>query len=190
MNKKKPILFIGRIIESKGIITLINAYYQIFCDVPLCNPLWIIGGNIPEIHKIRNHPEITEKIKILENQNQLFWWGHLPHNILPFVIRQCLCSCFTSKYEPGGRTILEAMACGIPVIATPYGFAEEVVIPNRTGIIIRNDSLSEWIDNIKKMIESPAWAASLGKNAHALICKQYSMDTFYTKHWKIYVKYQ
>ncbi len=190
MNSKKPILFIGRIIESKGIVTLINAYYQVACDIKLCNPLWVIGGNISEINRMRNHPEIKEKIKVLENRNQLFWWGHLPHDILPFIIRQCLFSCFTSKYEPGGRSILEAMGCGIPVIATPYGFAEEVVIQDQTGIIIRHDSLSEWIISMKKMIKSPEWAVSLGENARKLIREQYNMEAFYTKHWEIYVKYQ
>ena len=189
MNRNKPILFIGRIIESKGIITLINAYYQVAQDIQLCNPLWIIGGNISEINQMRNRPEIKEKIDALEIRNQLFWWGHLPHDILPFIIRKCLFSCFTSKYEPGGRTILEAMACGLPVIATPYGFAEEVVIQNKTGIVIRNDSLLEWVQSMKKMIESPEWAESLGKNAHELICKRYSIKSFQAKHWAIYEKY-
>lgn len=190
MKSKKPILYIGRIIESKGIVTLIQAYSQIAEKLEICNQLWIIGGNHSEIESMRNNPKIKNEILNLEERNLIFWWGHLPHDILPYIIRKCLFSCFTSYYEPGGRTILETMACGLPVIANPYGFAEEVVISHETGFLITNNSLNEWVTYMEFLIKHPAVATKMGKNAQMLIRNKFNMQEFYRKHWDIYKMYQ
>lgn len=188
--ENKPILFIGRIIESKGLKTLINAYYEVVKEIPNCNPLWIIGGNNIEIAQMKKQVEVINALEKLTSLNQIFWWGHLPHNILPFIMRKCLFSCFPSKYEPGGRTILEAMACELPVIASPFGFAEEVVITEKTGILIENGTHEEWRDKIKYLISNPSIAEEMGKNAKRVIMENYNMDIFHQKHLEIYNQFK
>lgn len=185
-TEKKPILFVGRIIESKGLKTLINSYYNVTKEMPNCNPLWIIGGNDLEVKHMKEQPEIADAIDNLSLTNQIFWWGHLPHNILPYLIRKCLFSCFPSKYEPGGRTILEAMACGIPVIASPFGFAEEVVITGQTGLLIEKGTEEEWSNKIAYLILNPLLAEEMGRNAKQVIKEKFNMNIFQQKHLDIY----
>ena len=184
--EKRPILFVGRIIESKGLTTLINAYHEVTKKIPNCNPLWIIGGNNLEVEQMQKKPEIIKTVKDLASSNQIFWWGHIPHDILPYIIRKCLFSCFPSKYEPGGRTILEAMACGLPVIASPFGFAEEVVTTGETGILIETGTQKEWSDKIAYLISNPLVAEEMGKNAKQIIIKKFNIDVFQRKHLAIY----
>ena len=188
--ERKPILFIGRIIESKGLKELISAYYEVTKEIPNCNPLWIIGGNNLEIKEMQEKSEIIKAVEGLTLSNQIFWWGHLPHNILPYIIRKCLFSCFPSKYEPGGRTILEAMACGLPVIASPFGFAEEIVITGKTGILIETGTQKEWSDKIGYLISNPLLAEEMGKNAKQVIRDNFNMDIFQKRHLEIYLKFQ
>jgi len=188
--EKKPILFIGRIIESKGLKMLINAYYEVTKEIPNCNPLWIIGGNDLEVAQMKEQPEIINVVENLTLSNQIFWWGHLPHDILPYIMRKCLFSCFPSKYEPGGRTILEAMACELSVIASPFGFAEEVVITGKTGILIEIGTLEEWKNKIEYLILNPSIASEMGRNAKQVIRENYNMEIFYQKHLDIYYQFQ
>ena len=188
--EKKPILFVGRIIESKGLKTLISAYYEVAKKQINCNPLWIIGGNNLEVEQMQKQPEIAKAVENLTFSNQIFWWGHLPHNILPYIIRKCLFSCFPSKYEPGGRTILEAMACGVPVIASPFGFAEEVVVTGKTGILIEKGTQEEWSEKIAYLISNPLLAEEMGKNAKQTIKEKFNMDIFQQKHLEIYSLFQ
>ncbi len=188
--EKQPILFIGRIIESKGLKTLINAYYEVTKEIQNCNPLWIIGGNNVEVMQMKEQLEIINAVEKLTLSNQIFWWGHLPHDILPYIMRKCLFSCFPSTYEPGGRTILEAMACELPVIASPFGFAEEVVITGKTGILIETGTLEEWKNKIEYLMSNPSIAKEMGKNAKQVIKESYNMEIFYQKHLDIYYQFQ
>jgi glycosyltransferase involved in cell wall biosynthesis len=53
--------------------------------------------------------------------------------------------------EPFGLVMIEAMACGTPVIARPYGSVPEVVVPGRTGFV--GDTLVELAEAVKRLDE-------------------------------------
>ena len=58
-----------------------------------------------------------------------------------------------SRYETFGVVLIEAMACGIPVIATKCGGPQEIVIPS-TGILIEKDDPGELADAVKIIAEN------------------------------------
>jgi glycosyltransferase involved in cell wall biosynthesis len=186
-NKFKPILYIGRLVDSKGIDLLIESYHILFND-GILNQLWIVGGNLNEIEKITTG-DLHRKIEDLSLNNKIYWWGHLPHNLIPYIILNSSVFCFTSKYEPGGRTVLEAMACRIPVIATPHGFAKEAIKSNYNGILLNNRDPEQWACNIKKVLKDPEFAQLMGDNARKTIIENYTMDIFNKKHLEIYKNY-
>ena len=184
-NLKKPIVYFGRLAESKGVNVLIEAYYKLSKE-GITNPLWVIGGN----HKEINHLKQICKVQSteLEETGKLFWWGHVPHEIIPFILKKCSLFCFTSNYEPGGRTILEAMACGLPVLATRCGFAREIIIDNQNGLIIKENSPQAWVSTIKSIIDDTSKCEIMGKKAKNTIKHYYSLDNFYKKHWQCYLE--
>jgi glycosyltransferase involved in cell wall biosynthesis len=188
INTKPPIIYFGRLTDSKGIETLLNAVDILMQREPtLVCPLWIVGGNYQEIDNIKQKTVCSEAIKRLELQGILFWWGHIPHDVLPYLLAKSIMFCFTSKYEPGGRTILEAMASGLVVLATPHGFAEDVIEDGINGYIIRSDNPEVWANKIQTLLKHPEICAEVAINAKATVKDRFSMQQFFDKHWAIYL---
>lgn len=187
VNAKAPIIYFGRLTDSKGVDTLLNAVDILLRRTPsLVCPLWIIGGNYQEIENVRQNSACTDAVRTLESKGILFWWGHIPHEVLPYLLAKCALFCFTSKYEPGGRTILEAMASGLVVLATPQGFAEDVIEDGTNGYIIRSDNPEVWANQIETLLANPELCEKVGVNARNTARAKFSMSLFYEKHWAIY----
>lgn len=68
----------------------------------------------------------------------------------------------STEPEPFGRVAIEAMAHGLPVIATAHGGLAEIVMPEVTGILVAPGSVQELADAIGRLIQSPALRQSLG----------------------------
>jgi glycosyltransferase involved in cell wall biosynthesis len=190
ISSQKPVIYMGRVAESKGIDLLIHAYYKLLERRLSClPPLWIIGGNNSEINAMRTNGMFIDKVTELESNNLIFWWGQLPHKFLPYILRHCSIFCFASVYEPGGRTILEAMACGLPVIAAPQGLADEVIENYQNGIILQKRDPEVWADTIEMLLKDKTTAQRIGKNARKTVKEKFLMTHFYARHWEIYKKY-
>jgi type III pantothenate kinase len=64
--------------------------------------------------------------------------GHLRHEELPAMIRSSDVLLAVPWYEPFGITVLEAMACGVPVVASAVGGLLDTVVPGVTGLFARS----------------------------------------------------
>ena len=88
-----------------------------------------------------------------------------------------------SLNEGMSNSILEAMACGLPIITTDTGGADELVSSN--GFIIQKASIPELEDAIRKFIDDKDLAQSLGENSRKLAEKM-SWNSMASDYHKIY----
>ncbi|MBC7885997.1 MAG: glycosyltransferase family 4 protein [Saprospiraceae bacterium] len=191
LNRKKPVVYFGRITEAKGVKLIIQVMHTLYKEeYSNLSPLWIIGGNYSEIKKLKEQIDILTIIQEMESNNLLFWWGHVPHDILPHLLTRCSVFCFASLYEPGGRTILEAMACGLPVIATPQGFAPEIINEGVNGFIVNDNSIEKWKEKICFLLTNEEAALEMGSAARMTIKNNFTMNHFFSQHWDIYQQFQ
>ncbi|MEM3551682.1 MAG: glycosyltransferase family 4 protein, partial [Candidatus Bathyarchaeia archaeon] len=70
-------------------------------------------------------------------------------------------------------TILEAMASGLPIIATHVSGTSEIIMHNETGILIEPGNARQLAEAIKYLIEMPAEILRLGRNARDFIERHY-----------------
>jgi glycosyltransferase involved in cell wall biosynthesis len=82
------------------------------------------------------------------------FYGDIPRDKIPYFYSGLDLFVLPSRYETFGIVLIEAMACGIPVIATRCGGPEEIVIP-ATGILVEKENPEELASAIKRMIENP-----------------------------------
>jgi len=82
------------------------------------------------------------------------------------------------------------MACGLPVIATPQGFAPEIIIDGFNGYIIEEESPHLWAEKIKIILDDSALAEKMGKAAQKVIKENYTLDIFFQRQWAIYEEFQ
>ena len=73
-----------------------------------------------------DHAQVKEKVKELRLENRVHFLGYVSDNELKYLYRHCLSFVYPSLFEGFGLTILEAMACGAPVISSKTTSIPEV----------------------------------------------------------------
>ncbi|MFA5317945.1 MAG: glycosyltransferase [Patescibacteria group bacterium] len=128
-NKKDYIAFLGRIDAKKGLEFTIkfSKKYQ----VPL-----IIAGNIS------NKWYFEDKIKPYIDSKLIKFIGLVNEKQKNKLLGGAKCFFMPTRYkEAFGRVIVEALACGTPVIGFKNGAVPELVINNKTGFVIKEDDM-------------------------------------------------
>jgi glycosyltransferase involved in cell wall biosynthesis len=124
-KKSFKFLFVGGTLERKGIDVLVDAYLQAFSpndDVALVVKDFGLGGFYrmvsyrEKIFEIRARPGVPEIV---------YSEADLTTQQLVSLYRACDCLAFPYRGEGFGIPMLEAMACGLPVIATAGGAADD-----------------------------------------------------------------
>jgi glycosyltransferase involved in cell wall biosynthesis len=163
----KVFTYMGRISLSKGIEHIIKAWYRLYKNYgETCPPLWMLGGSIAEIHDARNSikNDIPE-LAMLEQNRRLVWWGYLDATGLSTVLLKTLVMITHSLYEPGGRVIVESMSEGVPVIASPNGFAKDYITNWRNGFLVKyGDDVGLYL-RMEHFLRQPFLSDALGRNA-------------------------
>lgn len=136
-DKKYDLIYVGRLTEGKGLVSLINVIYELKNSLPL--KLAIIGdGDLKEQLKgdvLKK--ELSDYIEFLGYQKDpLYYIAKSKLLVLP------------SKNEGFGRVIVEAMKLGVPVIANAVGGMAELIVHQKTGFLFDStikDDLKEKI---------------------------------------------
>ena len=81
--------------------------------------------------------------------------GWISHDDLPGYLNQLRLLVLPSYTEGLPNIMLEAMACGTPVLATPVGAIPDVIIDGKTGFIMENNSPECIAENVKRALDSP-----------------------------------
>jgi alpha-maltose-1-phosphate synthase len=126
------VLFVGRITRQKGIIHLVNAikYLKPGSQVVLCAG----APDTPEIGREMN--AAVERAR-QESENPIVWIPQVvpKEDIISIYSHASVFIC-PSVYEPFGIINLEAMACETPVVASAVGGIKEVVVHEKTGLLV------------------------------------------------------
>lgn len=157
--------YVGRLSEEKGVLNLIKAIPKIIKWNPDIRFL-IIGDG-----KLRNKIESY----LIENNiiNYVIFCGWVPHNDLPIYLNKMKLMILPSYSEGLSNVILEAMACGTPVLATPVGATSDVVEHHKTGFIIKNNSPSCIAECAINVLEYP-YIEQIINNANNYVKKEFS----------------
>ena len=131
---EKQIIFVGRLSKEKGVNSLIELAKILPKEIHL-----IIVGSGPFENKIKNIAEKYSNIKFL---------GYLPKNKVIPLLRGSLALIQPSLAEGISTTVLEAMACQIPIIGTNVGGNKELIINNENGFLISPNSIEELNEKI------------------------------------------
>ncbi len=133
------ILFVGRITRQKGIIHLVEAIKHLTPGVQVV--LCAGAPDTPEIgREMAEHVEVAQR----RTENRIVWIPQIlpKEEIIPIYTGASIFVC-PSVYEPFGIINLEAMACGTAVVASAVGGIKEVVVQDRTGLLVPFEARSE-----------------------------------------------
>jgi len=152
------ILFVGRLVPSKGIDILIKAFAKLIEKVPATR--LILVGDGPEKSRLQH---LTRENGIAGN---VIFTGFVPHSKVCDFLREASVFVLPSRFEGLPNALLQAMAAGLPCVATSVGGVPDVVKDRVNGILVlpeREDLLTEALEMV---LLDKNLARRLGENAH------------------------
>ena len=166
------IAILGHISDVKGYPAFVEAAAAIASQYPRTRFL-AIGA---ETTQPGARAAIEERVRALGLRERFTFLGF--RDDVHAVLRAVDIVAVPSLAEGLPLAVLEAMACGKPVIATPVGGVLEAVIPGKTGLLVPPGDSPALTTALRELIESPARRLSLGTAARAWIEERYSIAAF------------
>ncbi|MGW0197854.1 glycosyltransferase [Nonomuraea sp. NPDC003201] len=145
------VLSIGRLVPRKGVDTLLRALRK----VPEAE-LLIAGGSADEPEAGR----LSGLAKVYGLADRVNVLGSVPHDEVPALMRSADVVVTVPWYEPFGMVPLEAMACGVPVIASAVGGHLDTV--DGCGVLIPPRRPQALARALKDLLDAPERATELG----------------------------
>ena len=179
-GKKWPIIgCFKRLDRIYGQDYLIEAF-NFFKNQGFQNSLLILAGEGPD------RIFFEKKIKSLQLEKNVIFTGDIKPSNLPEVHNECDLEVYLSRHESFGVAVLEAGACGKPVIVSDVEGLPEIVVNEKTGFIVpKNDWLSA-AKAMLKIISLPKLYNYMSKNARKRVIKEYEWNISIKKMLEIY----
>jgi glycosyltransferase involved in cell wall biosynthesis len=95
---------------------------------------------------------------------------------VPELVRALDILLLPSEEEPFGRALLEAMALGVPVLATNVGGPVEIVEDGREGYLLPPHEPAAWAQAIRRLAASPEQAAQMGRAGRRRVEGEFTID--------------
>ncbi|WP_135554042.1 glycosyltransferase family 4 protein [Paenibacillus cymbidii] len=156
------VAFAGRLIPRKGIPVLLRAFRQVKLVVPSAR-LLVAGGAQQRGYKTR----LVRLARKLRLGPGVRFVGVVPHGRMHRVYRAADCFvCPSQKHEAFGLVNVEAMACGIPCVASDNGGIREIVVHDRNGCLIEEYAKPDrFAATLVRLATDRQWREQLGAQA-------------------------
>lgn len=158
------ILFVGSLFKLKRVDKLIKVSAKLSRDFDF--HLLIVGDGSE-----RTNLENLARDLGLKN---IIFIGTTPYNDVPFYMAASDVMVLPSESEGLPDSVQQAMACGIPVVASNIGGLPELITNGVNGYLVNNESEME--GRLKLLLSSPALAATMGRNAVEFARDNLSLD--------------
>jgi len=176
VDSRTRIVCVGRLIKGKGVDILIDAFSQMKRE-GLCRLLDILGDG-PE------RDVLEKKAAELDCAEDITFHGEAG-KVESFFDNTCI-FVQPSLSEGMSNVILEAMASGLPVIATRTGAAADIIQDSVNGILVDAGSAEQIQDAVKKIVSDTIFAQLLGSNARKTVEETYAIDRVARKYLELY----
>jgi len=160
--------YIGRLSREKGVINFIKAIPKVL-EVRE-NARFLVIGEGPlraEIEGLLNKHNLNDKVTFLDL---------VPHDEMPKYINRLKLLALPSYTEGLPNIVLEAMACGTPVLATPVGSIPDLIKDEETGFIMEDNSPEKIASSILRALGHPK-LNEIAANARRLVEQNYTFAT-------------
>lgn len=180
-------VFFGRLVNCKAVDLLLLAFKKAAVKAPMT--LTIIGKGKERDTLEQQARELGVFANEASQPGTVNFTGWMSQAECAEQLRQSDVLVLPSLLECGGAVVLEAMAMGIPVIATEWGGPADY-LDNSCGILVKPSSRESFIENLStamvKLAESPQERKSMGKAGRERVIKYFDWEVKVDRMLEIY----
>jgi glycosyltransferase involved in cell wall biosynthesis len=164
--KDPELLFVGRIVYQKGLDLLIKA----LSTLRDLNWQLTIVGDGPYLSVIQ---ALAAELKI---NDRITFAGWVQKDQIEGYYQKANLFVFPSRHEGMSNALLEAMAMGLPVVASDIAGNDELVVPEKTGLLFEKNDLDALTADMRALIEHPELRRQFGNRSRERISAQYTWN--------------
>lgn len=169
----KIVAIIGSIIPRKGQLLFVDAASRLVSSVPDVAFLVVGEGPSDYMQLVQNR---VQEHGLAKNFHFVCWRGDIPK-----VLAGVDLLVIAAEEEPFGRTVIEAMAAGVPVVSTRCGGPEEIILNGVTGLLVPPGNSSEMADAIERILSNTEFAANLVKSGKDRLNQEFTLQRYADK---------
>ena len=166
------VLFTGWIEKEKGVFDLISVFSEIIKDNKKCRLILAGKGQITQSN------DLAEKLGI---NNHVTLTGWLEKEDIYELLTNASAFCLPSYCEGVPMSILEAMAFGLPVVASKVGGVPDIIKNGENGLLFEPGNTKELKEKLFMLLDDDELRKKLGENAKAYVQEKHSLIHVYNK---------
>lgn len=172
----KLAVYTGRLHASKGLTHLVEAWHTVVRQDPTAR-LWLVGEG-PE------RPQLVRLIRELELNGNVVLAGAFDQ--VDDLLAAADLFVLPSLEEGMSLALLEAMAAGLPLVATDIAGNRLLIDSEQQGLLVPTAAPEALARGIRRVLESPEQAASWGAAARARVECEFSLERCLARHWELF----
>lgn len=171
LQVERDILCVARLEYAKGVDVLIHAWGHLLHSQSLprqVQPRLLLVGDGKsrlQLEYIARELGIQHSVKFLGKRSDVI---ALLQQVWGFVL--------PSRWEGMPNALLEAMACGLPCVATRVSGSEDLIVDGVNGLLVEPEQPAEMAEALRRLIEDPALAQRLAQEARTTVVQQYQLS--------------
>ena len=173
------ILFVGRLVEDKGVKYLLRAFSKVVEEIP--DTKLVIVGKGPQEKELK---KLQESLGL----TQVFFLGAVEAKFMPNIYAGSDVLVLPSIREPFGNVVIEAMAAGRPVIGSYVGGMKDTIVHGVTGYHVQPGNSKQLSRYLISLLEDASLRKKLGENSRKIVLNNYNIELLLQKIEKMYLR--
>jgi glycosyltransferase involved in cell wall biosynthesis len=166
---RQRVVLSGRLVPWKGQRTFLSAFARVAADFPQAEA-WIVGGGDPAYAD-----ELAQQAEQLGIGPRVRFWGHRTDAV--DLVRRCDIAVHCSQREPFGLVLIEAMACGVPVVAADVQGPREILRHGETGFLIDPANPAAYAATLSALLSDAALRQRIGSAGREAASQRFRVRT-------------
>jgi glycogen(starch) synthase len=182
LNFKEPhIVCLGRLVKQKGFDLAITAFVQVLKHFP--NVCLTIAGDGPARHVLEQ--QANER----GLKDRIHFPGRITHEEIPVLLNKATIVVIPSRdHDSSPAVVLEAAQMARPIVASQVGGIPELVLHQRTGLLVENRNITAFAEAISFLLENPVMAQQMGLAARKRALEVFSLERYINDYDNLYRK--
>jgi glycosyltransferase involved in cell wall biosynthesis len=178
------VIYTGRLVTYKGLPLLVKVWKELskkHSDIKLL----LVGGGGLDIHNCEQ--ELKSFVKAHQLSGSVLFTGDI-RNVHEYLQASDI-FVFPTENETFGSSLIEAMACQLPVITTPVGAINEIVTDRQNGLVIQTGNSHLLFQALDLLIQEEQLRHQLGRSAQMTVDKHYTSDVVTERYMALFTEY-